>query len=449
MTKKICHKFPSREGWRVAPAGVWFAAFVALFVATPSFAVPTELDKKTVASKAYVDTKQDIIETGLVSVGDDWIENLPSVVSFDSTSGLVGNKYGILHLDVSMDYMDDGWKNYVGDSEVEYLIPTVGAVARELQNIFDYLDWSLLPWSVLINNTPDNGATQTAAINAYNTTFGNGTNNWAGQSTDLINGQFLANSLALKQNKITTGLVEFEGDDATINVPSVVTTNVAGTGLSGNQIGFMTLSALNSTSTPFGDFAYENNGDNFVPSAALVASRLEDLYTTLWDAMPFWTALTWNSAETTSTNAYETKFVGDTGATANAWPSADKTKLINTAALAQGLALKQNKLPAQDTNLVPGQQVMNNVPSSVLAPTVTAGVVQQVALWDADGGDSASWDLDEYTSNATERTAIRQSIPTVGAVEVGLDQKQNKMTCAGWDSETHTDEHCWLWSIAE
>ncbi len=28
-----------------------------------------------------------------------------------------------------------------------------------------------------------------------------------------------------------------------------------------------------------------------------------------------------------------------------------------------------------------------------------------------------------------------------------VSTKQNKMACAGWDSETHTDEHCWLWSI--
>ena len=49
-------KFPSREGWRVAPAGVWFATIVALFIAMPAFADPTPLDRKTVSSKAYVDT---------------------------------------------------------------------------------------------------------------------------------------------------------------------------------------------------------------------------------------------------------------------------------------------------------------------------------------------------------------------------------------------------------
>ncbi len=62
-----------KEGERSGRGGLWFAALVALFIATPSFAEPTELDKKTVASKAYVDTKQDIIETGLVSLGVFWI----------------------------------------------------------------------------------------------------------------------------------------------------------------------------------------------------------------------------------------------------------------------------------------------------------------------------------------------------------------------------------------
>ena len=94
MTKKICHKFPSREGWRVAPAGVWFAALVALFVATPSFATdPTpeeqaalSLAKKTVASKAYVDTKQDIIPAGTYGANN-------SVVTYDSTSGDIQERW--------------------------------------------------------------------------------------------------------------------------------------------------------------------------------------------------------------------------------------------------------------------------------------------------------------------------------------------------------------------
>ena len=57
--------------------------------------------------------------------------------------------------------------------------------------------------------------------------------------------------------------------------------------------------------------------------------------------------------------------------------------------LANSLALKQNKLPEQDDDLIPGQV------GSVLAPTM-AGNVTQVALWDADGGDSTAWNIDDY-----------------------------------------------------
>ncbi|MBO4583405.1 MAG: hypothetical protein J5714_05120 [Alphaproteobacteria bacterium] len=258
-------------------SGKLCAFALCVFIVGIAYAETTDADKKTVASKAYVDTKQDIITTGLVSLGDDWFEDLPSVVSFDSTSGLVGNKYGILDVNGSMNYIDDGWPNYIGEPEVEYLIPTVGAVGRELQHIWDLMpdSWTALTW--VVNN--DNGVNRTNAINAYNSTFGNGTNNWAGTSTDLITGQFLANSLALKQNK----------------------------------------------------------------------------------------------------------------------------------------------LPEQDDNLIPGQA------GSVLAPT-TAGNVAQVALWNADGGDSAAWNIDDYYTNSADRAVLRASIPTIGAVEVGLNTKQDPIT---------------------
>jgi len=166
---------------------------------------PYEGGTKLIGGSTFANSlarKQNKIATGLVSLGDEWFEDLPSVVSFDSTSGLVGNKYGILDLNGSMDYIDDGWQNYVGASEVEYLIPTVGAVGRELQSIWNNM--TPLTW----NNT------QSTAINAYNTEFGTGTNNWAGNGNHLINGYFLANSLALKQNVLpakSTGNYEPRG----------------------------------------------------------------------------------------------------------------------------------------------------------------------------------------------------------------------------------------------
>ena len=107
------------------------AVIFALFIATPSFAEPTELDKKTVASKAYVDTKQDIIETDLVSyysIGDDETKQVPSLVSYDSTNGLNGNQIGILDYE---NIYNDGWNGLTG-SEMDNFVPTVRAVAEEI-----------------------------------------------------------------------------------------------------------------------------------------------------------------------------------------------------------------------------------------------------------------------------------------------------------------------------
>ena len=122
-------------------------------------------------SKSYVDAqdalKQDTITTGLVSLGDDWIEDLPALVSYDTTSGLVGNKYGILDYNGSYNYVDDGWNNYQEDDETNLLIPTVGAVGRELQNI-----WNNMPSAFSWTNT------ETAAVNNYSIAFDDTTNNW-------------------------------------------------------------------------------------------------------------------------------------------------------------------------------------------------------------------------------------------------------------------------------
>ena len=291
MTKKICHKFPSREGWRVAPAGVWFAALVALFIATPSFATdPDPVAQKTVASKAYVDTKQDIIQTGNVLFydGDGTLDDpdlyVPGLVAYDPTTGsLKGNQIGILDHDTVRN--DEG------------TLPTYS--------------------------------------------------NAGGHGAEM---------------------------------------------------------------------------DNYVPTVRAVAEALQ----LIWDGMPYWTALTWGSAETISTNAYDITFVGDTGATANAWPSADKTKLINTAALANSLALKQNKISksgyyynTSGTLTAYGNSSATNGWSNagvkgtgLVTKTATEGVVGERKIFEAT--DVANYHADGMSQNAQNIQDI--SIPTVGAV---------------------------------
>ena len=107
-----------KEGERSGRCGLWFAALVALFVATPSFAEPTELDKKTVASKAYVDTKQDMIPAAE--------EDYQSVLTDTDNDGVVG-KMQI----VTSDFLDD---NAFTLDDVWHTIPTSDAVFYELDN---------------------------------------------------------------------------------------------------------------------------------------------------------------------------------------------------------------------------------------------------------------------------------------------------------------------------
>jgi len=118
------------------------SVFATLFT-MPSFAEPTELDKKTVASKAYVDTKQDKITTGNIMFYDDpdGTENdisVPGLVAYDpQTSTLSGNKIGILDQETILD--DEGnlglYSNSGGGygSEMDNFVPTVRAVAEGLE----------------------------------------------------------------------------------------------------------------------------------------------------------------------------------------------------------------------------------------------------------------------------------------------------------------------------
>ena len=203
-----------RAGWVPAFAGMTMIVIAALF-ATPSFAEPTELDKKTVASKAYVDTKQDKITTGLVEFDDLGVTaTVPALVVTNSTgTALNGNTIGFLDLETY------GNLNAGLDELPDTLVPSIGLIDAQLQNIWNNMpsSWAPLTW----NNT------QSTAINAYNSTFGDGTNQWAGNSNHLINGGFLANSLALKQNKIPAGtagnVVTYSGTAGTVG--SVATAN--------------------------------------------------------------------------------------------------------------------------------------------------------------------------------------------------------------------------------
>ncbi len=84
---------------------------------------------------------------------------------------------------------------------LELLKDTYAELDRKISDAVSAIDFDTLTWDTA----------ETAAANAYSTTFSDsGTNTWPESDEDMVvNGGALANALSLKQNKITTGLVEF------------------------------------------------------------------------------------------------------------------------------------------------------------------------------------------------------------------------------------------------
>ena len=114
------------------------AVIFALFIATPSFATdpePASFDaRQIVASKAYVDTKQDLIPASLVQIPDYGGEVAnQSLVTYDTTNGIVGNEIGI----VTQQLMEELGENNIIALEgtgADNLVPTVDAVLNAISS---------------------------------------------------------------------------------------------------------------------------------------------------------------------------------------------------------------------------------------------------------------------------------------------------------------------------
>ena len=128
-------KFPSREGqsravafcrggWRVAPAGVWFATIVALFIAMPAYADPTPADRKTVSSKAYVDTSVETRQQKIPAAGTNSANAGTTVVMYTTTgNGTIGER-GIY----------DNPANYTAGTDANKLV-TASALKGSVTNL--------------------------------------------------------------------------------------------------------------------------------------------------------------------------------------------------------------------------------------------------------------------------------------------------------------------------
>jgi hypothetical protein len=238
-------------------------AYSTTFAASGTNVWPTADADKVVKGTTLANalaTKQNKISGHAANAAD-------SVLTDSTTDGVVGKK--IIYRSGTAEG-DNLFGDWVAD---DTQIPTIGAVSAVIEN-------SSMPW-----NTAEQNAT-----GAYSTTFAaSGTNVWPTADADtFVRGQTFANALALKQNKITTGLVEFNNNDE-LMVRAIVATNAAGTALNGNTIGILdypTIADDEGNLSVYNDTEYSNGAaaqfDNFVPTVRAVANALHNI----WDTMP-------------------------------------------------------------------------------------------------------------------------------------------------------------------
>ena len=208
------HGFPGgffgnkkKKGERMRKTLITTSIIAAVF-AMPAFADPTAqelLDQKTVTSKYYVDTtKQDKITTDKVlfleADGKVIQENIyvPALVLTNAAgTTLNGNTVGIADGGTLSDIKAAGTEydlRYLTGAIYDNFVPTVRAVATELSSIWTRLG-DTLSWT----------STETSAVNAYDTDFGNKGMWPSDDSAKYITGSSLAQGLALKQNIIAAG----------------------------------------------------------------------------------------------------------------------------------------------------------------------------------------------------------------------------------------------------
>ena len=261
------------------------AVIFALFIATPSFATPTELDKKTVASKAYVDTKQDKIPAGTYGAN-------ASVVTYNSTAGDVQERW------------------IMGAGTIDEEDPQFGAGFYK---------------SILNNFNKNTGHLTSTNFGELNN---GGTLTRDQVEMSLVPAKYIASALAYKQAQI------LPTHNGTFNTPNYVydaTTNptadgsvVVTTGATG------TVDQRGIATAPTYDNSNQLTNGNWLPTMSALVNQISAAVD----------KLTWTATETTATQQYSTTFDGTT----NNWPAADANKIIDGTALANGLAQKQNKM---------------------------------------------------------------------------------------------------------
>ena len=217
-------------------------------------------------------------------------------------------------------------------------------------------------------------------------------------------------ALENKQNTIATDMVDFNNGAA--DLPAIVTYDSTD-GLVANKIGILDQETIADDEGVLSLYSYSAEMDNYVPTVRAVADELANI----WDSMPI--RLDWYSSLQTPINNYNTTF----SSASNTWPTGTQNSVPTAQTLANGLALKQNKIPA-------------GTAGNVVTYTGTAGTVGSVAT---------------YTGAATyNATNDANKIPTMSGVTAWA---QAKKVCVRWldtpEHPEHNDENCLLWELPD
>ncbi len=284
-------------------------------------------------------------------------------------------------------------------------------------------------------------------------------------------------ALENKQDAIDTAMVE----EFDYTMPSLVTYDSTDGGLTGTKFGILRQSDLDSDGTNFADCVDSPECEIMIPTAQAVAEGIDQLRNE-WPTM-----LEWNAKDTAAINNYSTTFDG----TNYNWPTHQSSQFVNGVALANGLALKQNKIPARQTKIKNDDAIYA---PSVVTNGTTDGAIGQMAIvtneYIGDQGDSGT-EFEDYSDNviptaAAVSTELKRkqnklgggksqagkvvtatatagnvrytaidgtvtnasgNLVTSGAVYTAVSAKQNKMTCTRWLNNIETDENCLLWDL--